>query len=167
MKRRDPLLQTLLSLFIPFYIIYWSYATGKDMEREYGHKAPSILLLLVPGIVFTISFIGIFISLLFTSNENEPMSLTAVALLIFSLVSAFLMLALSLVYYYKFSGIVEKIVGPQTSRLLLFILFWFISPAAVYIVEEKLNNLPSQSIAQPPGQNIPPSQGQPPRSPAA
>lgn len=150
-KPRDPLVQTLLSLFVPLYIIYWSYVTGKDMEHNYGQKAPNILLLLVPGIIFGVLFAVMLIGTLLYSSpgEGDPHFdfLPVVFLLI--VLSSVLMLVLSLVYYYKFGGIVEKIVGAQASRLLIFILFWFVSPAAVYIIQEKLNAVSAQPPPQP------------------
>lgn len=122
------------------------------MEKNYGQKAPNILLLLGPGIISAISLIGIFITSFFT-EDNKALAGPLIGLFIICFVSFGLMFVLSLVYYYKFGGIVEKIAGPQASRLLVFILFWFVSPAAVYIVQEKLNNL---NVAQPAVQPQPP-----------
>lgn len=139
MKHRDALIQTLLSLFIPFYIIYWSYVTAKEIERTYGHKAPSLFLLFAPVIILLLAFIPLIINSF--SGTSEGLFAGYIAFFVLFLVIFPVTFALSLLYYYKFGGNVEKVVGPAASRLLLFILFWFVSPAGVYIVQEKLNLL--------------------------
>lgn len=139
MKRRDALLETLLSLFIPFYIIYWSYVTAKELEKTYGHKAPSLFLLLAPALIFVFALIPLMFGVL--SGSEEGFAASGIGFFLIILILFPLSFALSLVYYYKFGGNVEKVVGPAASRMLVLILFWLVSPAGVYIVQEKLNTL--------------------------
>lgn len=55
-KQYEPLVQTLLSLFVPFYRVYWLYANGKRQEmyaRSVGMRtSDTATLCLVLGILF-------------------------------------------------------------------------------------------------------------------
>ena len=162
MKPRDPLVQTLLACFVPLYTIYWSYAVAKEIHQTYSIKIPNILLLLAPAIL---AVAGVFLLIIVAGlNSDEAGGAVVGGLLLVGIFIAFpLSLVLTLVYYYQFGGAVEKLLGPEASRMLTFVLFWFVPAAGVYIIQEKLSR-----IAAPPQQQWqPPQPTQPPQNPAA
>jgi hypothetical protein len=134
MKNRDPLTATLLSLFVPFYILYWLVQTGKTLTDR-GAQVPSPLLLFSPFFALLAFMIGIGFGT--ASGGDEGGLLMAV---MFAVVLP-LAIILTLVYYYKFSVAAEQATKGALSKVLLFILFWFVSPAAVFLIQEKLNSL--------------------------
>ncbi len=172
MQNRDPLVQTLLSFFVPFYVIYWSHVTAKEIERTYNQKAPNILLLLAPIVIIGLAIITLFSGGIFASGDTGDFA-AGLGFFFLLLLLFPVSIILSLIYYYQFGGNVEKISGPSVSRLLTVVLFWLFSPAGVYIIQDKLNtlgqtpqNFQPQSPVGPQQQiNGPPPPPSPPQSP--
>lgn len=147
MQHRDAIVQALLSFIVPFYIVYWSYVVGREIEKSYNLKAPNILLLLAPCILFLVAII--FTVLAFVARGDSAGAIVSILFFLGFIVMIPVSIGLSLYYYYKFGGNVEQLVGPQASRLIVLLLFWFISPIGVYIVQDRLNALIlSQSPSQ-------------------
>jgi len=134
MKQRDPLVATLLSLFVPFYILYWFYATAKDM-RQRGGNPPSLWRLFAPllGLVAMVV-----VSLAAPRGSSNSRGVSIVMILV-GLVLVALSFVLPLMYYYRFSATAEKLTGGKVSKAVGFLLFLFVAPAAVYIIQDKLN----------------------------
>ncbi len=147
MHHRDTLVQTLLSLFVPGYIVYWLYETMKDIEKTYGHKAPNIWLMIGPLVaILVLSFVWPILLIIgagtaaSTGSEAAGGGIALVSTLLFILAFPFA-IALPLIYDWKFSRNIEKVFGHDPGHALTFIMLWFISPVAVYIVQEKINKL--------------------------
>ncbi len=141
MKKRSPVSSLLLSLFVPFYYLYWLYVTGKIINTR-GGKAPSIWLLFTPSLTL-IGVAGLSVINSFTVNAS---GFNAVILLIGVLVIPAL-LVLPIIYYFKFSKAIDGITGGRVGSGVGFVLMLFIAPAAIYIFQDKLNeteNLTSQ-----------------------
>ena len=146
MKKRSPVNSLLLSLFVPFYYLYWLYATGKIINAR-GGKAPGIWLLFTPSLAL-IGVAGLSVINSFTVNAS---GFNAVILLIGVLVIPAL-LVLPIIYDFKFSKAINGITGGRVDSGVGFVLMLFVAPAAVYIFQDKLNeteNLTSQANAQP------------------
>lgn len=150
MKQRSPLAATLLSLFIPFYILYWLYVTGKHMASK-GVKAPSIYLLLAPLLVLIPVWVVVITATASGVEESSGSAMMAVFPLMF--IAA---IVLSFYYYYKFSEAAEQATNKELTKGLLFILFIFVSPAAVFLIQDKLN-----SLGEGPAGPAPPTAGSP------
>lgn len=149
MQKRDALLFTILSVFVPFATLYWLYAVSKDLQKAYNIKPPSLILLLAPLVAYPLGLMA----LLFTATLNGDNAGLIGILLLIGLLLLIPLSILPLIYMYIFSGNVEKIAGKQLDRILVFILLLFIAPAAVYIVQDRLNTI----IAQQPPAPTPPS----------
>lgn len=135
MNQRSPIAQTLLSLFVPLYILYWLYVTADDLRKR-GAAPPPLKLLFFPllGLLLLIP-----LSIAGTLGVDGGSGAQAiVALLIVAFVIA--SVALSLYYYYKFSAAAEKATGSKISTVVGFLLFLFVSPAAVYVIQDALNS---------------------------
>lgn len=153
MKQRDPLAATLLSLFVPFYILYWFYATAKDLKAK-GQKVPSLLLLLAPFLIFLVFFIMIMgAGVLRANTTSGSANVAGAGLSIIIFLSFPVLIALPLVYYYRFGKAVEAATNGTASKGLLFVLFWFVAPAGVFITQEKLNQAGGAPMATPPANN--------------
>lgn len=150
MKQRSPLTATLLSLFVPFYVLYWFYVTAQDLNRR-GAKTPAFELLYVPVLGFSIVML---VAAILRGDGFEGAA--AVVFLLLILVSFVAIVVCPLVYYYKFSEAVEQVTNRELTKGLLFVLFWFVGPAGVYLTQDKLNILANAgaNTAQP----APPSQ---------
>lgn len=150
MQQRDPLIQTLLSFFIPFYQLYWFYVTSKEVRQAYQQKMPSMWLLFAPALAI-LAMIPLSIAIFAASADSDGSGGggIAVASILIILVMLPLSFALSLVYFYKFGGGIENVAGSDASRVLIFILLFFIPAAAVFIVQEKLNKLQQFGGSQP------------------
>lgn len=138
MQKRDALLYTLLAVFVPFALLYWFYVVAKDIQRAYGIKSPPILMLLAPIIGMVLGALSVI--LLAASSKPEGTGFL-IAIFFITILLIIPLSILSYVYMYMFSVNVEKATGKELDRVLVFILFFFISPAAVYIVQDKLNKL--------------------------
>lgn len=165
MKQRDPLVATLLSLFVPFYLLYWLYATAKDM-RQRGGNPPSLWRLFAP----LLGLVGIVVvSLVTTSSSGSHGALNIISILA-GLVFVALSFVLPIMYYYRFSATAETLTAGKVSKIVGFLLFLFVAPAAVYIIQDKLNetsgNLPSAAApTDPVGSSVPPVPPAPPTTP--
>lgn len=142
MKQRDAVIATLLSVFIPFYVFYWLYVTANQLKAK-GLKTPSILWITLPVLVL----IGLWLLALLlnatpvaTDENTRSPAFIAVFVLIFAGIPVFY--GTILYYYYRFSQAVEQVTNKAITAGILTILFVFISPVAVYIIQDKLNNLP-------------------------
>ncbi len=154
MKKRSPLMATLLSLFIPGYMIYWLYDIGKTMQAK-SVKVPSILLLFSP-ILFSVLVMLALAPVYGKVGSNGANStdlasgyITGLRLLIFPGVAV--VIALVLFYYYKFCEAVETTTDHALSKGILLILFLLVSPVAVFLIQEKLNSLDAAGISPHPG----------------
>lgn len=137
MKKRAPLAATLLTLFIPFYQIYWFYVTAKDMQSR-GAKVPSNNLLFAPYALMVLMLIMLFAgSAAAASTEASGGTATGFALGLFLLFP--LLVGLILYYEYKFSEAAEHVTNGKVSKVIGFVLFLFVGPAAVYIIQDALN----------------------------
>jgi hypothetical protein len=134
MKQRSALAATLLSLFIPFYILYWLYDTGRHMAAK-GVKVPSIYLLLAPLLMLIPIWVVIFSAT--AGGIDESSGSPIMAIFPVALLAA---VVLSFYYYYKFSEAAEQATNKALTKGLLFILFMFVSPAAVFLIQDKLNS---------------------------
>lgn len=141
MKQRSALAATLLSLFVPFYLLYWFYVTAKELEAK-GAKAPSIALLLAPFFLLILVFVIILGGTATNADEGTAGGLGAVML-----IGLPFAIGLTLYYNYKFGEAVEQVTARALTKGLLFILFWFVAPAGVFLTQDKLNQL---SEGQPP-----------------
>lgn len=152
MQKRNALLFTFLSLFVPFVTYYWLYIVGKDIQRSYNIKPPSVWLLLVPFLIWPAMFISLITLALPGSDVATTIGATVFILMGLLIIPLSI---LPLIYMYKFSGNVEKIAGKDLEQLLVFILLWFFAPAAVFVVQDKLNKI----IDSPPQQPLTPPSG--------
>lgn len=137
MKKRSPVNSLLLSLFVPFYYLYWLYTTGKIINAR-GGKAPSIWLLFTP----VLALIGVaFLSFINTFTINA--SGFNVLILLIGLLAIPALLVLPIIYDFRFSKAIDSATGGQVGSGIGFVLMLFISPAAVYVFQDKLNETES------------------------
>lgn len=139
MKQRSPIAVLLLS-FVPFYLIYWLYVTGKDIQAR-GHKVPRILLLFLPLILIGIAaaIIGVGQLLQQDSGSSSALSTILNALGILSYIAGLVAIIWTFVYYYRFSKAAEAATSGAANSTLNFILFLFFYPAALFLIQDGLN----------------------------
>lgn len=135
--QRDPLIQTLLATFVPFYMIYWLWVTAKELEARFGHKAPNIWFVLAPSII-SLGWLLLLIPVMFGSAFADG-GITFVVFMLSALPLLIVAMVLGFWYYWKFSEQAEKSLGKGVEAILLFLLFYLFAPVVVYIVQEKLN----------------------------
>jgi uncharacterized membrane-anchored protein len=155
MKQRSPLAATLLSLFIPFYALYWLIVTAKDMKQR-GGTPPPLWMLFAP-LLFILPF---FVIALTTAKSSGTAKSTSPVLPLIGFLFVAVGIVLSFMYYYKFSQTAEHVTSGKVSKMVAFLLFVFVSPAAVYIIQDALNTT-SGATASP----VPPTAGASPVNP--
>lgn len=170
MKQRSPIAATLLSLFIPIYILYWFYVTADDMRRR-GGKPPKLLLLFAP-IIGLIVLMIIVSAIGNTQNQSSRLGINLVAL-VFGVLCVAAVIIFPFLYYYRFSEAAEVVTSKKVTKGIAFILFLFVSPAAVYIIQEALNETAGTdistdpSVAAPTPSSIPSEVSAPPTDPTS
>ncbi len=155
MKQRSPVTSLLLALFVPFYYLYWLYVTGKTIDNM-GGKAPSIMLLVGPFLLL--------LSAVIVSIIGGNTTVTNIFGIIAGIVGMVGIFVLPIIYEYKFSKEMEKISNGQISTGVAFVLMFFIAPAAVYLFQDKLNDIannPSPVTANTVGQPLQQPSGSP------
>ncbi len=157
MKQRSPATSLLLSLFVPFYYLYWLHATGRSMNTR-GVKAPSILLILAPVLLL----IGAFLLMLVARMAGNLAGLNILVMLL-GILAVPALVVLPIIFDLKFSQAVEKATNSQISAGTGFVLMFFIAPAAVYIFQDKLNRFeaPAQQGDSLPQNQFPQQAGSP------
>jgi hypothetical protein len=143
MKQRSPITSLLLSMFVPFYYLFWLHVTGKIINQK-GAKAPSILLLVAP---FLLLIAAILLSVAATAAGIAD-GLGIVAILLGILAVPFFII-LPIVFDVKFSRAMEHATNGQVSAGTGFVLMFFVAPAAVYIYQDKLNTLADSTQQSP------------------
>ncbi len=160
MKQRSPVAAALLSFFIPFYALYWLWATGKEM-RNRGGKAPSIAFLFAPLLLMPIALVA--------GSLLAPNSDGAGAILL--LLAVFIGIPLSIIYYFRFCKAAEQVTNGHVSAGLAIVLMLVISPVAIFIIQEKLNEtasgMPPAGSTPDPFAGSPTPPAQPTESPVA
>ena len=143
MKQRNPLTATLLSVFIPFYMLYWLVVTANIM-KERGAKAPNAWLLFAPllSIPLFIAF-----ALLGSSLGNDSGAPLAGALVFLLLIPAILIS--QVVYFYQFGKATEQATNKKVSSTVFFVLALLVTPAAVYISQDGLNEVINNPTTSP------------------
>lgn len=137
MQQRSPIAQTLLSFFVPIYILYWFYVTAADM-RQRGGNPPPIRLIFIP-------LLGL-IALVFTStlmrigSSGESSTVFNIISILLGLALIIAVFVLPLYYFYKFSQAAEVATSRKISTTISFVLLLFISPVAVYVIQDAMNS---------------------------
>ena len=145
MKQRNPITTLLLSLFVPFYVYYWWYDTAKMMRQRGVNEVPNFAPLVIAIVVYMAAVIGVITSSIASVIHTEPGAEIHIPP-IFGLLYLF-MLALWIVqaiYCYRFSKAANTLVNIGISPGLTTAIFIFIAPVAIYLIQEKLNALPTQ-----------------------
>lgn len=149
MRHKETMIEVLLSLFIPFYVLYWFLETGKGF-RQTGVKTPSIkpLIWLLASLFASsiLSFLPLLVLPLFAATSGESFSgLLAGSVLAFFLFG-FVWFALFtayivtfIMYMINFSKAAHVATRPNVDLTGLTLVFLFIAPAGVYIVQDKIN----------------------------
>ena len=162
MKYRSPIAATLLAVFVPFYMIYWLYQTGKTFQNR-GIKAPSRWLLFGP-LLFYLAAVVLMLAANFSGNDAMQKSMN-IAGILSGLIGVLGILIGSLLYYVGFSKATETYTQHQLSTVLLVVLLLFFSPIAVYLVQDKVNQIESGQLPGQPLSPQPPYPQQPPYNP--
>jgi amino acid permease len=104
--------------------------------RERGAVPPPLKVLFFPllGLLLLIPFS---IASSFGLDDNSAAKIIAILLGMVFLMAAII---LPFWYYYKFSAAAEKATNNKISTVVGFVLFLFVSPAAVYIIQDALNS---------------------------
>ncbi len=142
MKKRNLFWVVILSiLFVTPYVLYWLYVTGKEMNEK-GFDAPPFKWLVYGFIGFFLGGIigGAGAEMAKAMGENMR-GIINVVVLLSAIVGGLAGLYFGLLYYYRFSVAAEKITNKSLNSILLFVLFLLISPAAVILIQYKLNHL--------------------------
>lgn len=139
MKQRNPVVQALLSFFIPFYVIYWSYAVAKEMEVNYRHKAPNIMLLLIPVIIFILAVVVLLGGVI--NGTDESGFAVGIGFFLLIIILYPVSLILTVLYYYRFGENVEKIAGPSLGQVVVTVIAFLFTPVTVYLVQDKFNKI--------------------------
>ena len=145
MKQRSALTATLLSVFVPLYILYWLYVTAKAMQ-DHGIKTPNFILLVGP----LCGFVPLIILGAVSQSSSSAAFLRAIVLLlgVGVMIAA---VAGPLLYYYQFSQATEQLTQGKIAKVAAFLLLFFVAPAAVYILQDALNNMGTRTLpADPP-----------------
>ena len=163
MKQRDPLVATLLSLFIPFYAIYWFYVTAKQLQVK-GIKTPSAALLFSPLLLIVLVIVLVIIGSINSSNYGDTNTTASFGLAGLMFLLFPVIWGLTLYYYYKFGEAVEIATNKELTKGLLFVLFWFVAPAGVFLTQDKLNKMGDTTPPASPVDTVPPEAPTPPLS---
>lgn len=143
MKQRSPVVALILSLLVPFYIFYWLYDIARWMRQRGVRDVPSLVPMLVTLIVYLVLFIGLMMTV-FISGDKAGSHATGAFLAVF--IVAFVLVpifwVLTVLYYYNFSKAVTTVVSLEMSPGLLTLIFVLIAAVPVYLIQEKLNQLP-------------------------
>ncbi len=140
MKQRSPIVAALLSIFMPF-LLYWLYVTAKAMERR-GSKVPSLFLVFAPffGVLAVVLVLVVLAALGITATDSTKNIIKIVSLLVGAVLLTAAVVC-PLVYFYKFSAAAEQVTSGKINKIVGSVLFFLISPASVYIIQDALNNL--------------------------
>lgn len=161
MKQRNPLAATLLSALIPFYTLYWLYVTGKIMQSK-GAKVPSFVLLYGPILLL---FALVFISMFTATTSGSAKQTGNIVVLLLTMVGVLGVVICSILYFWRFSDAAGQSSQGKVDKLVAFILFMIISPVAVYIIQDALNNTTTSTQTSLPNHETP-SSTTPPSPPA-
>jgi hypothetical protein len=156
-KKKNPVLVALLSI-LPPYLIYWFYDTGKQLETRGAKMPPRLLWLLVAQYIPLLIYLGFCLAMwlgLFDNNEASFDILIILALV--SLLALFFLSFLSIIYYYKFGVAVEQVTNTALSKIVVFLLFYFVFPVGVFLTQNTLNKLSVISVSPSP---LPPVVGE-------
>lgn len=138
MKERNAIAVLLLTLFVPFYMLYWFYQTAKTL-RARGASPPRFLLLVGPLLAYLL-FIVPFL-LLRLASVNSPV-INVISLLA-GTVAVILMIVCPFIYFYKFSKASEQATSNKVSSTVAFIIFIFVGAVSCYLIQDALNTTES------------------------
>lgn len=142
MKKRDPIVTTILSFLVPFYQLYWFYDTGRGLKERGVTDVPPFKMLLLPIAGLLATYLILLIS---SAADIKPLMAIGGILMVLAYIAA---IVLPIMYYFKLGAVIERLTNKVLSGKLLVILFFFIAPAAVYLVQEKLNLMIDEPTAQ-------------------
>ena len=115
-------------LTLGVYSVYWLYHTTKELRKYTGETIPHFGYMIVPTLAATL--LGI-LSVL----TQEP------ALIIILIISAFLVLGISLWWYWKYCAVASIAIKKEYSTGLLFFLFLLLDDFMPIFLQWKFNGL--------------------------
>jgi hypothetical protein len=154
MKHRSPLSVVLLSIVtLGIYDLYWLYKTKEILNKETQFKVPSILLLILPGIILAIGYIGIMVTV-FTQDSStttngaygqtttmSPHGGAFGGFLIATILGWILFFFISAFWFFKFSKAVNAYTSGKMSTAVTFLVLWIIHLIGVALVQDAFNDM--------------------------
>lgn len=164
MHEKNTVTEALLSLFVPFYLFYWLSETSKALRQRGITHIPSfkpvlwmtilfvaaIVLAIIPMVIIPILAIGAAATSDSSGAAAAGIGITVLLTFLMMFIQfglAVAMLIMWIVFAINFSKVVAAAL-PGTDAGTLTLLFIFISPAAVYMIQEAMNQ-PQHKPAKP------------------
>lgn len=153
MNQRSPIAALILSLLVPLYVFYWLYDVAKWMRRIGVDKVPFLVPVLTAMAAYLTLFVGLMLAGLL---RGESSGSNTVFLVLFAVAAVLVPVVwvLNVLYYYKFSKAISTVVHVDMGPGLLTLIFVLIAAVPVYLIQEKLNQLPAAG-AQSQGNSLP------------
>ncbi|MFC1690624.1 DUF4234 domain-containing protein [Nanoarchaeota archaeon] len=128
-KKRNPFL-VFLFVFITFgfYGLYWWVSTTKELQRN-TKSAPSLLFFFIPFLLIPVMTISGFVAGILGISAQDIMIIP----IGFSIIALFC----SAFFFWKYCKAINELTG--FSSIVLFLLWFFMSPIALIIAQMQLN----------------------------